>query len=65
MARGGHLDGVSEDDRGSSEDEPLINLSYPPYEDETDSDREGRWRRIRNEVGTPVPEYPELPPYKP
>ena len=54
---------MQEDERGSSEDEPLHDLSYPPYEDESDSDREERWSRLRNEVGTPVPEYPELPEY--
>ena len=55
---------MHEDERGSSEDEPLPNLGYPPYEDESDSDHEDRWSRLRNDVGTPVPEYPELPPYK-
>ena len=65
LAHGGCLDGVSLDERGSSEDEPLVDLSYPPYKDETVSDCEGRWRRVRNEVGTPVPEYSELPPYEP
>ena len=64
MARGGHLDGVNSDERGSSEEEPAPDLDYPPYEDESDSDREDRWNRLRNDVGTPVPEYPELPPYK-
>ena len=61
MARGGRLDGVSSNERGSSVDEPLRDLSYPPR----DSDREDRLCRFRNEVGTPVPEYPELPPYEP
>ena len=67
LARGGRPDGVSSDERASSEDEPLRDLSYPPYDSnsESNSDREDRLRRFRNEVGTPVPEYPELPPYKP
>ena len=64
LAHGGHPDGVHEDERGSSEEEPLRDLSYPPYEDESNSDREDRWNRLRNDVGTPVPEYPELPPYE-
>ena len=67
MARGGHPDGVNEDNRGSLEDEPLVDLSYPPHDSsgESDSDREDRLRRFRNKVGTPVPAYPELPPYEP
>ena len=67
MARGGHPDGVSLDERGSSADEPLCDLGYPPRDSdsESDSDREDRLRRFRNEVGTPVPVYPELPPYEP
>ena len=67
LARGGRPDGVSSDERGSSADEPLHDLSYPPRDDdsESDSDREDRLRRLRNEVRTPVPAYPELPPYEP
>ena len=65
LARGGRPDGVSLDERASSEDEPLRDLSYPPYDSESDSDREDRLCWFRNEVGTPVPEYPELPPYEP
>ena len=64
MAHGGHPDGVHEDETGSSGDEPLRDLSYPLYEDKSDSDREDWWNRLRNDVGTPVPEYPELPPYE-
>ena len=56
---------MHEDERGSSEDEPLPDLSYPLYEDESDSDCEERWNRLRNDVGAPVPEYPELPAYEP
>ena len=67
MARGGRPDGVSLDKRGSSEDEPLRDLGYPPHDSssKSDSDREDRLHRFRNEVGTPVPAYPELPPYEP
>ena len=67
MARGGRPDGVGSDERGSSEDEPLHDFSYPPHDSssESDSDSEDRLRRFRNEVGTPVPTYPELPPYEP
>ena len=66
MARGGRPDGVSSDERGSSVDEPLHDLSYPPRDSdhESDSDREDRLRRFRNEVGTPVPEYLDPPPYE-
>ena len=66
LARGGDPDGVNLDG-GSSKGEsvPLPDLSYPPYEDESDDDRESRWNRIGGDIGTPVPEYPELPPYKP
>ena len=66
MACGGDPDGVSSDGRSSEgESVPLPDLSYPPYEDESDDDHEGRWNRIRGGIRTPVPEYPELPPYKP
>ena len=67
LAHGGRPDGVSSDERGSSVDEPLHDLGYPPCDSdsESNSDREDRLCRFRNEVGTPVPEYPELPPYEP
>ena len=67
LAHGGCPDGVHSDERGSSVDEPLRDLSYPlrDSDSKSDSDREDRLHRLRNEVGTPVPEYPELPPYEP
>ena len=65
MAHGGDPDGMSSDGRSSEgESISLSDLSYPPYEDETESDHESWWDRIRGDIGTPVPEYDDPPFYE-